>query len=49
LMQTTDGQITEPSVSAGLGLSGVGPMHAIYSPRKSNSSPLRMSKRCNGE
>jgi tryptophan synthase beta chain len=41
---------TEPySISAGLDYPGVGPMHAnLFTTEERNSSPLPMSKRCNG-
>ena len=44
LMQTADGQITEPySISAGLDYPGVGPMHAhLFARKERNSSRLLM-------
>ncbi|MEC8536923.1 MAG: tryptophan synthase subunit beta, partial [Bacteroidota bacterium] len=42
LMQTSDGQITEPySISAGLDYPGVGPMHAnLYSSKRAEFIPV---------
>jgi tryptophan synthase beta chain len=49
LMQSTDGQITEPySISAGLDYPGVGPMHANLQQEEHSLSQLQMNKRAVG-
>jgi tryptophan synthase beta chain len=51
LMQSTDGQITEPySISAGLDYPGVGPCTPIFTQQEEHSlSQLQTNKRCSGD
>jgi tryptophan synthase beta chain len=50
LMQSTDGQITEPySISAGLDYPGVGPMHAIFATGRAQFISITDEQTCSGD